>query len=208
MNEKQAHWDGIYQNKSIRDVSWYQDKPVFSLKLIKQTGINKQDAVIDVGGGASTLVDYLLDAGFTNISVLDISAPALQQAQQRLRERADKVTWLVSDITEFTPSLGYHLWHDRAVFHFLTRQTDRDRYLAVLKRSLLPEGHLIIAAFAIGGPTQCSGLEVVQYDAKKLGQELGRDFELVQEEAEVHKTPDGRGQNFSYFRYIYRPETA
>jgi SAM-dependent methyltransferase len=208
MSDKKAHWEEVYQTRSIQEVSWYQHKPELSLQLIAQTGITKDDAIIDVGGGASTLVDYLLEAGYSNVAVLDISAHALRHAQQRLGNQASNVTWLVSDITEFTPPVRYSLWHDRAVFHFLTNKFDRERYLAVLKQSLQPGGHLIIAAFGIGGPTQCSGLDIVQYDADKLARELGTGFDLVEEKAEAHQTPDSREQKFGYFRYIYRPDFA
>lgn len=207
MDERKAHWEHVYSEKSPLEVSWYQGKPELSLEMIDHAGIDKSGAVIDIGGGASTLVDYLLDAGYSNLSVLDISAGALTYAQQRLAERAKTVQWLITDITDFNPPARYALWHDRAVFHFLTETADRQSYVSVLRRSLQSGGHLIMAAFAIGGPTKCSGLDIVQYDAEKLGQELGPEFELVEERAERHQTPDGREQKFGYFRFVFRPSS-
>jgi SAM-dependent methyltransferase len=204
MTDRKNHWEHVYQDKAPLEVSWYQQKPELSLELIRHTGIDKTSALIDIGGGASTLVDYLLGDGYTNISVLDISAKALQHAQQRLGESAKAVRWIVTDITAFNAPSTYELWHDRAVFHFLTAQSDRQAYVSVLKRSLNPNGHVIIAAFGIGGPLKCSGLDIVQYDAKKLFKELGDEFDLVEEASEIHHTPDGREQLFGYFRFIYR----
>jgi ubiquinone/menaquinone biosynthesis C-methylase UbiE len=207
MTDMKDHWEQVYQNKSPLAVSWFQQKPVLSLELIQHTGIVKSSALIDIGGGASTLVDHLLEEGYRNISVLDISSNALSHAQQRLGPRANSVQWIVADITAFKASLKYQVWHDRAVFHFLTDAVDRSAYVAVLKQSLLPGGHVIIAAFAIGGPLKCSGLDIVQYDANKLCTELGTDFELVEETGELHTTPDGRQQKFGYFRLIYQPSS-
>jgi ubiquinone/menaquinone biosynthesis C-methylase UbiE len=204
MSDRKQHWDQVYQQKSALDVSWYQQKPTLSLKMIHSSGIVGSAAIIDIGGGASTLVDFLLADGFSNITVLDISAAALLQAQQRLGKNAVAVNWIVSDIVTFTAPSQYELWHDRAVFHFLTDKQDRRQYVANLKRSLKSGGHVVIAAFAIGGPQKCSGLDIVQYDADKLQLELGADFQLVQEAAETHLTPDGREQKFGYFRFNYR----
>lgn len=204
MSDTKAHWEEVYQNRSVQAVSWYQDKPELSLGLIQQTGIAKDDAIIDVGGGASTLIDYLLDAGYENLSVLDIAARALEHARQRLGDRADQVNWITADITAYAAAQTYALWHDRAVFHFLTDARDRARYIDTLEKSLQPGGHVIIAAFALNGPTQCSGLDIVQYDAEKLSNTLGPAFVLLGSESECHLTPDGREQNFGYYRYRYR----
>jgi SAM-dependent methyltransferase len=205
MTDRKDHWEQVYRNKSPLEVSWYQKRPTLSLELIAHTGIDKGAPIIDIGGGASTLVDALLDEGYTNISVLDISSNALSQAQGRLGERAKAVDWIVADITSFSAMVKYSLWHDRAVFHFLTDKADRQAYVAALKDSLVPDGHVIVAAFGIGGPLQCSNLDIVQYDANKLCAELGPEFALVEEAAELHDTPDGRQQKFGYFRFIYRP---
>lgn len=203
-SERKDHWEHVYRDKSPLEVSWFQKKPVLSLELIKHTGIDKNAAVIDIGGGASTLVDYLLSEAYTNISVLDISSIALQHAQQRLGNRANSVYWIVADITSFKTPAKYMLWHDRAVFHFLTERADRQAYVSVLRDSLRPGGHVIIAAFGIGGPVKCSGLDIVQYDADKLKEELGEGFALVEEVSEIHHTPDAREQLFGYFRFVYQ----
>jgi len=204
MSERKTHWDQVYQNKSPLEVSWYQKQPAICLELIEHTGISKDAALIDVGGGASTLIDHLMAAGYTNLTVLDISAAALAHAQQRMGQQANAVNWIVADVTEFSAPTKYALWHDRAVFHFLTKQSDRDAYISVLRQSLQPGGHMILAAFGIGGPDKCSGLDIVQYDAEKLSAELGKEFVLQEETAETHQTPDGRPQKFGYFRFIYQ----
>lgn len=200
-----THWENVYREKSAQEVSWYQATPTRSLELIAETGIAREAPVIDVGGGASTLVDGLLHEGYSDISVLDIASSALQVAQQRLGESAASVRWLEADITGFQPPRRYALWHDRAVFHFLTEAEDRSRYVAALKQGLMPDGHLLIAAFAIGGPTRCSGLDTVQYDAEKLSAELGENFHLEGTCSEEHLTPAGKQQAFNYFHYRYRP---
>ena len=202
--DKKRHWEAVYEQKSPLDVSWYQSDPQLSLALIQSTGITPEAALIDVGGGASLLVDRLLDSGYRNVSVLDLSAKALAYAQKRLNEMSQRATWIEADITAFAPSVSYDLWHDRAVFHFLTDAEDRSKYVEVLKQSVKPGGHLIIAAFAIGGPTQCSGLDIVQYDAEKLSERLGEQFQLVEERTELHITPAKKEQQFSYFRFIKR----
>ncbi len=204
-SKRKTHWEDVYRDKSPLKVSWFQQRPELSLELIKHTSIGKNSELIDIGGGASTLVDCLLDEGYSNISVLDISSNALDYAQHRLGNRASSVNWIVTDITSYKPSMKYILWHDRAVFHFLTDKADRVAYVSVLKEGLQPGGHLIIAAFGIGGPQKCSGLDIVQYDANKLMAELGEEFDLVEEASEIHHTPDAREQLFGYFRFIYRP---
>lgn len=148
------------------------------------------------------MVDCLCEEGYTHIGVLDISKKALAHAQKRLGDKANGVEWYEEDITLFRPPHQFSLWHDRAVFHFLTDESDRSKYLDVLKAALKPNGHLVIAAFAIGGPTQCSGLDIVQYDAEKLMAELGEDFELIEVANELHKTPANKEQKFTYFHFI------
>lgn len=202
--QRKQHWEQIYHDKSPLEVSWYQKEPNLSLQLIANTGVKSNAPIIDVGGGASVLVDRLLDLGYTDLTVLDISAEALQEAQARLGQQAARVKWLETDITEFVPSRDYGLWHDRAVFHFLTEAGDRRRYVQVMNRSLQPQGHVIIAAFAVGGPTQCSGLDIVQYDAEKLAGELGENYELWEQDQELHITPANKEQRFGYFRFKKR----
>jgi SAM-dependent methyltransferase len=198
MNKKE-HWEDIYQSKSAVEVSWYQQQPTLSLRLIHQFAPQHTDHIIDVGGGASTLCDHLLQDGYQHITVLDLSANALRQAQQRLGEKAECIHWQEEDITQFAPDGQYDLWHDRAVFHFLTAANDRQRYRQVLETAVRNGGYVIIAAFAIGGPTQCSGLDIVQYDAGKLKTTLGEKFTLVAEQTENHLTPSGKQQAFGYF---------
>ncbi len=202
-NRKQ-HWEQIYTDKSLLEVSWYQKEPAVSLQLIENTGIAMDSPVIDVGGGASLLVDYLQQRGFSKLAVLDISASALVHARSRLGVRAGEVEWFESDITNFTPPYVFLLWHDRAVFHFLTDAQDRRNYVAVLKQTVPAEGHVIIAAFAIGGPDKCSGLDIVQYDAGRISAELGGEFELQEQVEELHQTPANKQQTFNYFRFIRR----
>ena len=201
MFDRKKHWQHIYNEKTPLDVSWYQEEPALSLELIHRTGVLKEEPIIDVGGGASVLVDYLCKEGFTNLAVLDISGNALFSAKKRLGDSAGRIAWYEADITEFIPPHQFSLWHDRAVFHFLTDKPDREKYVEVLNLALRPGDHLIIAAFAIGGPEKCSGLEIVQYDSTKLREELGEGFELVEERNEVHITPANRKQEFVYFRF-------
>lgn len=201
MNRK-THWDNIYRDKSPLEVSWYQKEPALSLQLIDHSGVSNEAAIIDIGGGASLLVDRLIQRGFSHLAVLDISSIALNHARERLGPIAQQVEWFESDITTFEAPHPFDLWHDRAVFHFLTKLADRKRYVTVLKQTLKPGGHLILAAFAIGGPTKCSGLDVVQYDARKLLQELGQGFTLAEQLSETHITPSNQEQLFAYFRFI------
>ena len=199
MIDRKSHWESIYRDRSPLEVSWYQQEPALSLELIRQAGVAPEAPIIDVGGGASVLVDRLQAQGYTDLSVLDISARALDCARRRLGESADRVEWLEADITAFQPGRRYALWHDRAVFHFLTAADERQRYVQTLHRALVPGGHVIIAAFAIGGPTRCSGLDIVQYDADRLMGELGPGFALQRTRAEAHATPGGSLQQFGYF---------
>ena len=202
MTDRKAHWENIYRDKTPLEVGWHQETPDLSLQLIHNTRLDYDAPIIDVGGGASILVDYLCDEGYTNITVLDISEKALVYAQDRLGDKAGKVEWYAEDVVHFNSPHQFSLWHDRAVFHFMTEKSDRRNYVNSVKRMLDPEGHLIIAAFAIGGPTKCSGLDIVQYDAEKLIAELGADFELLEERSEIHITPAKQEQEFSYFRFI------
>lgn len=201
MANKKAHWENIYSDKKPHEVSWFQNKPALSLQLINNAQLQSDEAIIDVGGGASTLMHYLLDAGYTRLSVLDISAHALTYAQKKLGKQAGKIEWYEQDITRFEPPHRFSLWHDRAVFHFLTDEKERNEYISVLRKSLKLGGHLIIAAFAIGGPTQCSGLDIVQYDATKLLSILGDEFQLIDQQLEFHQTPNNQRQQFNYFLF-------
>jgi len=208
MSHRKKHWESVYQNKSPLEVSWYQQDPALSLRLIRDTRLALDAPVIDIGGGASRLVDKLCESAYTRVSVLDISAKALAHAKHRLAGKASAVQWYEADVTDFNPPHRFALWHDRAVFHFLTSVEDRERYIAVLKQALVPGGHLIIMTFAIDGPVKCSGLDIVQYDAEKMTAELGAGFELVETGNEVHLTPTGNPQKFAFFRFVFFPETV
>jgi SAM-dependent methyltransferase len=197
---RKSHWEKVYRDKPADQVSWFQAEPQVSLALIEAAGLNKHDRIIDIGGGASVLVDFLLQRGFRRPAVLDISAAALAHARARLGAQADQVAWLEADVTEFAPAREFSLWHDRAVFHFLTQPTDRVKYRQVLESALLPQGQVIIATFAKGGPEKCSGLDIVQYDAGSLCAELGQGFELLEAREEIHRTPRASDQHFVYFR--------
>lgn len=202
MADKKLHWEKVYNDKSPWEVSWYQKEPELSLRLIRSAGLAKEAPIIDVGGGASVLVDRLLAEGYRNLAVLDISSRALAFARERLGEQAGSVEWYQANITEFSPPHTFSLWHDRAVFHFLTDPVDRKNYVEVLKKTLSPQGRLILASFAIGGPTRCSGLDIVQYDAEKIHHELGNEFTLVETSDETHFTPANKEQRFSYFHFL------
>lgn len=206
--DRKEHWENVYQTKSPLEVSWYQREPEVSLALIDRARISRDAPIIDVGGGASVLVDRLLARGFEKIAVLDVSAKALAHAKARLAERAGSVQWLEADVTQFRPPQRFHLWHDRAVFHFLTHPADRRAYVKALTDGLAPGGHLIIATFAIGGPTKCSGLDICQYDAARMGAELGPGFELMEEVGETHATPAGKEQRFIFLHYRRRESDA
>jgi SAM-dependent methyltransferase len=194
------HWDRAYETKGPQDVSWYQARPELSLSMIATSRLKKDAAIIDIGGGASTLVDHLLEEGYTNLTVLDVSPVALAHAQRRLGERASRVRWIEADATGFAPPVRYSLWHDRAAFHFLTSPTDRLAYVNSLKRALEPGGTVILATFAADGPTRCSGLDVTRYDETALARVMSPDFRLVDSSSETHVTPWGAQQKFAYFR--------
>lgn len=208
MSKTKQHWENVYREKSPLEVSWYQKEPVLSLSLIANADLAPDAAIIDVGGGSSVLVDRLCDAAYTNISILDISGNALEHVKTRLKNKAGRVHWHEQDITCFKPSRRFALWHDRAVFHFLTDPRDRERYVDVLRQALEPSGHIIIMTFAIDGPSKCSGLDIVQYDWEKLSSELGPGFKLIETGHEVHDTPAGGQQKFAYFHFRKSAETV
>jgi SAM-dependent methyltransferase len=200
--DKTAHWENVYQTKSSTEVSWYEPDPKQSLDLILEAAGEKRGRVIDVGGGQSFLVDRLLNSRFKQVAVLDISNAAIEATKARLGERASQVDWIVADITE-TESLGeFDIWHDRAVFHFITDPVDRQRYMDLLKRSLPIGGHFIVGTFAKGGPEKCSGLTICQYDAATMQKELGRSFVLIKCCEYLHTTPTGKSQLFFFGVYI------
>jgi len=199
--DRKRHWEEVYGDKSPQETSWYQPVPAPSLTMIRHATGDDRPSLIDVGGGASRLVDCLLEEGFQDLTVLDISARALGHARARLGPRAADVAWIEADVTQFEPDRKWEIWHDRAAFHFLTDAADRARYVAVLRRALAAGGRAIIGAFAPDGPPRCSGLEIVRYDAPKLAAELGPDFSLEEELVDRHLTPAGREQRFGFYRF-------
>ncbi|MFZ3041891.1 MAG: class I SAM-dependent methyltransferase [Thiobacillus sp.] len=198
MVDRRQHWETVYRSKAAGDVSWFQPHAASSLRLIE--GCTARDAhIIDVGGGASVLVDDLLDAGYRNLTVLDLAESALAASRARLGERAQSVRWIAGDITRVElPAARYDVWHDRAVFHFLTDPADRAHYVEQVLKSVKPGGHVIIAAFGPGGPLRCSGLDVMRYAPDALHAEFGAPFRLLRHETEIHHTPSGQEQEFVY----------
>lgn len=193
------HWEKVYSTRATDAVSWFQQHANLSLGLIGATGVGCAASIIDVGGGASTLVDDLLANGFTNLSVLDLSAAALAATRNRLGSRAAGVQWIEADITRANlPANQFDVWHDRAVFHFLTAPEDRAAYVRAVFRSVKPGGHVIVATFAEDGPGQCSGLPVMRYRADELHAEFGESFFLLSHQKEAHHTPFGTVQQFVY----------
>lgn len=197
--QSREHWERVYSTKATDAVSWFQEHAESSLRLIQATGVARDAPIIDVGGGASTLVDDLLASGYTDLTVLDLSAAALQAAQARLGPRASQVTWIQADVgSADLPEQGFEVWHDRAVFHFLTEPHERQAYVTQVLRSVKPGGHVIVATFAEDGPTQCSGLPVMRYSADELHAQFGAPFLLQQHTKESHHTPFGTVQQFTY----------
>lgn len=193
------HWQRVYSSKPATGVSWYTPHLTRSLELIEKAAHHRDARIIDVGGGASTLVDDLLDRGYRALTVLDLSQQALDVAKGRLGERASAVQWLADDATSAElPPAYYDVWHDRAVFHFLTAGKDRRRYVENVLRSMKPGGHVIVATFGLEGPERCSGLDIVRYDADGLHAEFGSRFQKVDSVSEVHTTPWGSEQEFVY----------
>lgn len=197
--QDKSHWENVYTTKATNSVSWFQPHAELSLQLIRRTGIGHDAAIIDVGGGASTLVDDLLAEGFGKVSVLDLSGAALNAAKARMGDRAKAVQWIEADITNaILPEQAFDVWHDRAVFHFLTTPEDRALYMWNVLRALKPGGDVIVATFAENGPLKCSGLPVMRYSAAALYSEFGEAFTLLHHRTETHRTPSGTEQQFVY----------
>ena len=203
--DRKQHWERIYSEKDEQETSWFQPRPETSLGLIEATGEPLAAPMIDVGGGTSRLVDHLLEQGWQNLSVLDISGTALEHSRQRLSEQAEKVNWIEADLLEGEPGGPYRIWHDRAVFHFLTEPGERQRYLQQLTAALEPGGHLIIATFGPEGPEACSCLPVQRYSPQSLTTTLGPTFQLKETREEQHHTPAGKVQSFVYCRFRFEP---
>jgi len=199
VDDAKSHWDKVYTTKAPDQVSWYRPHLEMSLSLVERAAGGVSASIIDVGGGESTLVDDLLVRGYQNITVLDISQAAIDVTKKRLKESADRVHWITADVktVELAPA-AYDVWHDRAVFHFLTSKEKRDAYVNAVRRAVKHGGHVIVSTFGPEGPTKCSGLEVMRYDAESLHREFGSRFRLVESSKELHQTPFGTAQQFLY----------
>jgi SAM-dependent methyltransferase len=203
----QSHWDAVYERKGTAEVSWYESRPEKSLELIQSAGIARTDPIIDVGAGASFLVDELLAAGYGDLTVLDVSASALDKLRTRVGAAAYSVMLLHQDVTAFRPARQYALWHDRGVFHFLVQREDRERYVNALRQGVCPGGHVLMATFGPAGPERCSGLPTVRYDAQTLAAELGAEFRLAESSLVVHQTPSSARQQFLYCLFNRLPRS-
>jgi trans-aconitate methyltransferase len=197
----EGHWNRLYGIKSAAELSWYESHSRRSLQSIQETGVPAHAPILDVGGGASVLVDDLLRMGHTDVTVLDLAPAALAQSRERLGAAAERVTWIAADVTSFRPSRRYAVWHDRAVLHFLLSAHERERYVAVLRSALASRGQVILAAFGPEGPTRCSGLPVRRYSAEMLSALLGPGFLLRDSVFEDHRTPAGVTQQFLHTRW-------
>ena len=198
MSDRKSHWERVHEAESPTELSWHQASPKLSLNLIRDAAPDPATAIIDIGGGASTLVDALLSEGYRDVTVLDISELALAHSKKRLGIRADEADWIVADITTWWPTRTWDVWHDRAVFHFLTNPIQQDAYVANLARATAPGSMVIISTFALDGPQTCSGLPVQRYSRDSLAARLGHVFELIDEHFERHLTPRGSSQSFIY----------
>lgn len=196
--DRKKHWENIYQTKDLKDVSWYQPTPTTSLDFLKQFDIPTTAKIIDIGGGDSFLVDHLLDLGYTDLTVLDISAASLDRAKQRLGDRATKVKWIVADAATFKPTEQYDFWHDRAAFHFLTQEQEITNYIDTIQKSIKPTGVLVIGTFSEQGPKKCSGIDIKQYSETSMTDRLKKFFEKVKCITVDHKTPFDTIQNFIF----------
>lgn len=198
MSKTLEHWDRVYSTKSETEVSWYQPLPERSLALIRAMAPNLSASIVDIGGGASRLIDELLALGYIDLTVLDVSRAALIRSKERLGTLADKVSWITADITQWTPLRTWDIWHDRAVFHFLTETKDQDAYIAALEMGTKPNSVAVISTFALDGPERCSGLPVQRYSPATLAARIGSGFRLVSAAEEPHTTPSGSIQHFAY----------
>lgn len=196
--DRKKHWENIYQTKDLKDVSWYQPTPTTSLDFLKQFNIPTTAKIIDIGGGDSFLVDHLLDLGYTDLTVLDISAASLDRAKQLLGDRSTNVKWIVADAATFKPTEQYDFWHDRAAFHFLTQEQEITNYIDTIQKSIKPTGVLVIGTFSEQGPKKCSGIEIKQYSETTMTDRLKKFFEKVKCITVDHQTPFDTIQNFIF----------
>lgn len=202
--ETKDHWERIYETKVETEFGWFQEYPQTSIDFINLFNLSKDAKIIDIGGGDSHLVDALIELGYTNIYVLDISAKAIQRAKDRLGHRAQHVNWIISDITEFTPDVSFDFWHDRAAFHFLTTEEQISRYLTTVSKAIQPNGYLVLGTFSESGPKKCSGLEIKQYSAASMSHLFEQDFKRIKCIEENHATPFNTLQNFVFCSFQKR----
>ena len=195
------HWQNVYDKKNENEVSWYQKSPKLSLEFVKSLNLSLDAEIIDIGAGESRLVDNLLEMGFVNLSVLDISSKSIEKTKKRLGLKSKFVNWIVSDINNFIPKKKYDLWHDRAAFHFLKDSVEIDNYVKLVKSSLHNQGNLIIATFSENGPLKCSGLEVSRYSENSISDLFNNDFELIKSQKSIHKTPFSTSQEFLFSKF-------
>jgi len=201
--DRQSHWQNVYTTRREKEVSWFQERPDVSVEFIVATGAGPDSAIVDIGGGASRLVDALLDDGYRSLTVLDLSEAALASSRDRIGRRAATVTWIAADITTWRPPQRYDVWHDRAAFHFLTDEKDKRAYLSRMEAALRVGGQAIIATFALDGPERCSGLPVARYDGASLAALFGPHFRLLANRVVEHRTPSGAAQVFQFSRFAF-----
>ena len=195
------HWQNVYDKKNENEVSWYQKSPKLSLEFVKSLNLSLDAEIIDIGAGESRLVDNLIELGFVNLTVLDISSKSIEKTKKRLGLKSKLVNWIVSDINNFNPTKKYDLWHDRAAFHFLKDSVEIDNYVKLVKSSLHNQGNLIIATFSENGPLKCSGLEVSRYSENSISDLFNNDFELIKSQKSIHKTPFSTSQEFLFSKF-------
>ncbi|HET6992068.1 MAG TPA: class I SAM-dependent methyltransferase [Bacteroidia bacterium] len=204
MNKKE-HWENIYATKQADEVSWFQVYPKTSMEFVRLFKLGKDAKIIDIGGGDSHFVDSLIEEGFTNITVLDISANAIARAKKRLGEKAKLVHWIVSDVTEFVPAEHYDFWHDRAAFHFLLSEELADKYVEIAKKGIAPNGFLVLGTFSESGPEKCSGLKIHQYSEQSMSRKFENGFKRIKCISEDHLTPFNTTQNFLFCSFQREP---
>lgn len=202
--ERKKHWDAIYKSKDHTEFSWYQRVPEVSLRYFEALNLPSTARIIDIGGGDSFLVDYILDLGYQDITVLDISAAAIARAKERLGERAREVTWIVSDIADFTPKKQYDFWHDRATFHFLSNDMDIESYVTIADKSLSNQGYMLIGGFSLNGPEKCSGIPVIRYSEETISKVFSLNFKKLECVTVNHQTPSDKTQNFIFCSFKKR----
>lgn len=206
MNTSKDHWEKIYNTKEEKDFSWFQPYPKTSIEFIELFNLPKNARIIDIGGGDSHLVDALIELGYTNIYVLDISAKAIERARQRLGDKAAIICWIVSDVTEFKSEIQFDFWHDRAAFHFLTNEDQISKYLSIVRKNLVANGYLVLGTFSDKGPEKCSGLEIRQYSEASMSSLFEKDFKRIKCIEENHSTPFNTLQNFIFCSFQKQPK--